>query len=563
MSLGVPVTIQDPSANLGTLNLVGRTIARRYQIQGRIGGGGMGDVYSARHVELGFMVAIKIMRADLAKERGFKERFYREAKAASSLEHRNSVRVLDYGQEPDGLVYLAMEYLRGRDLRSLLRDEGSLSDERIVDILGQTLAAISVAHARGIVHRDLKPENIMIVADDDDPQRDCIKVCDFGIAKVLPEASTTRHHHSRPDLTGGALIGTPDYMSPEQARGVGVDSRSDIYSIGVVLYRLLAGRTPFAGENALWLAAQHVTQEPLPPSRTNPNVNPRLEAICLRAMQKDPAARHASAKEMRAELRAAIAAPPQASSAGALAVDSSPSWVAAMDNEVVVPLHSNRPAIAGVVMGFLTIAAILTSIAFLKRHHGEPPTAEAPSLVTPGATEVAAGIPAPPLPPIASAAAATETSKNRAPPSPSKRSRFAKGSLRSAISAPRSGEGAAPAAIPTAPRDYSPNRALVSLGALTTERVKRDVLAQKLAELLPRLNDCYRDSLFVVGSPLGGTASLNLSIDAEGHAVTVVTTNDLPPFARCASRVLAPLALPREAVDSTGGVAEQVLKLIP
>ncbi len=168
-----------------SVTLVGRTIANRYCIEEHVGGGAMGDVYRARHVALGTELAVKIMRASIGNEAHFKERFYREAKAASLLEHANSVRVLDFGTEPGGLVYLTMEVLRGRDLLTVLQTEWPFDDARTVDILVQTLAAISTAHGHGMVHRDLKPENIIIVADADEAGRDIVNVCDFGIAKLV------------------------------------------------------------------------------------------------------------------------------------------------------------------------------------------------------------------------------------------------------------------------------------------------------------------------------------------------------------------------------------------
>src|SRR4051812_18556945 len=167
-------------------NLLGRVVAGKFTIEAPIGAGAMGEVFRARHVVLDTVIALKIMRPDIAKDPMFQERFYREAKAASRLDHPNSVRVLDFGVEPDGLVYIAMEFLHGRDLLSVLRDEWPLPDARIVDLLVQTLGAVSVAHELGIIHRDLKPENIMVsVGPDDDGQRPYhVKVCDFGIAKL-------------------------------------------------------------------------------------------------------------------------------------------------------------------------------------------------------------------------------------------------------------------------------------------------------------------------------------------------------------------------------------------
>ena len=226
--------------------LLGRVVAGKFTIEEHVGGGAMGEVFRARHIVLDTVIALKIMRQDIAKDAMFKERFYREAKAASRLEHPNSVRVLDFGVEPDGLVYIAMEYLHGRDLLAVLRDEWPFSDERIVDILVQTLAAVSVAHELGIVHRDLKPENIMVSvgADDDGARPYHVKVCDFGIAK-LNDPRGLQTDSGKALTSSGTLIGTPEYMSPEQSRGDPLDARSDLYSIGIVLYQLLVGRVPF------------------------------------------------------------------------------------------------------------------------------------------------------------------------------------------------------------------------------------------------------------------------------------------------------------------------------
>ena len=284
--------------------LLGRVVAGKFKIEDLVGSGAMGEVFRARHVTLDTMIALKIMRADIAKDAMFKERFYREAKAASRLDHPNSVRVLDFGVEPDGLVYIAMEFLHGRDLLSVLRDEWPIPDERIVDLLVQTLAAVSVAHDLGIVHRDLKPENIMVsVGHEDDGARPYhVKVCDFGIAK-LNDPRGFQTDGGKPLTSSGTLIGTPEYMSPEQARGDALDARSDVYAVGIILYQLLVGRVPFSAENALGVVLKQVTDEPVPPSKVRPGVNPRLEAICLRALKKSRDERYQSAKEMRRDLR--------------------------------------------------------------------------------------------------------------------------------------------------------------------------------------------------------------------------------------------------------------------
>ena len=189
---------------------LGRRIAGKYVLEAHVGGGAMGEVYRARHVTLDTKLAIKIMREDIARNPEFRERFLREARATSRLEHPNSVRVVDFGEESDGLVYLAMEFLDGRDLLTLLREDWPVPDARVVDLLAQTLSAVSVAHGLGIIHRDLKPENIMVLAShDDDGPRDLVKVCDFGIAKLTDPRAFRTDADGPPHTTSRAVVGTP------------------------------------------------------------------------------------------------------------------------------------------------------------------------------------------------------------------------------------------------------------------------------------------------------------------------------------------------------------------
>ncbi len=286
--------------------LIGRTLGQKYTIEALVGTGGMGCVYRARQVVLDKVVAIKVLHRELADEPRFIARFEREALSASRLDHPNSLRVLDFGSD-DGLLYIVMEYVAADDLLTLMNREWPLSDERIACILSQVLAALGVAHDLGIVHRDLKPENILVVSgtDDDGLPADVVKVCDFGVAKIEPRAEVTSTSFVRRLTVEGLAIGTPDYMSPEQARGESVDGRSDLYSIGVVLYHLLAGRAPFVADSPLGVALQHVSDDPVPPSRHR-DVHPSLEAVCLRALAKRPEDRFQSAREMRRALRGAI-----------------------------------------------------------------------------------------------------------------------------------------------------------------------------------------------------------------------------------------------------------------
>jgi eukaryotic-like serine/threonine-protein kinase len=288
-------------------DLLGRTIGGKFLIEAILGAGAMGVVYRARQTGLDKVVAIKVMHTGLAFDQTFAARFHREAKAASRLDHPNSIRILDFGQEPDGLLYIAMDYLDGRDLLEVITDEWPLSVERMVDILSQALSALAVAHDLGVLHRDLKPENIMVLraTRDDGRPGDLIKVCDFGIAKIIEtndledRAMPERANFS----TAGIVVGTPAYMSPEQARGETVDARSDVYAMGVILYQMLTMRVPFDAPTALSTLLRLLNEEPQLPSALSSRVNPELESVCLKAMSKKPADRYQGAREMRSALR--------------------------------------------------------------------------------------------------------------------------------------------------------------------------------------------------------------------------------------------------------------------
>jgi serine/threonine-protein kinase len=288
--------------------LLGRTIAGKFLVESYLGGGAMGAVYKARQIALDKDVAIKVLHGEHAGDAMFAARFQREAKAASKLDHPNSMRVLDFGQEPDGLLYIAMELLNGRDLFHVIVEDWPISTERTADIMTQALAALAVAHEMGIVHRDLKPENIMLMSgtDDEGHARDIVKVCDFGIAKFTdaPEARSTGGGQKL--TTQGIVVGTPEYMSPEQGKGETLDARSDLYSMGVLLYQLLTGRLPFDAETALGIVLKHVTEEAPPPRRLNPAADARLEAICLKAMRKKREERYQTARDMRVDLRVVL-----------------------------------------------------------------------------------------------------------------------------------------------------------------------------------------------------------------------------------------------------------------
>ncbi|MCY1044739.1 serine/threonine-protein kinase [Corallococcus sp. bb12-1] len=278
---------------------VGKTIASKYRVEALIGEGGMGKVYRARQLALDKVVVLKVLRHTLLSDERTVARFQREAKAASRLNHPNSISVLDFGQADDGALFIAMEYVSGQDLHQILSREWPLGEARVVRIAVQILNALSDAHGAGVIHRDLKPENIMVEQRRNEP--DFVKVLDFGIAKI------TDVQDEGPALTrAGFVCGTPEYMSPEQARGAVLDYRSDLYAVGVILYQLITGLLPFESDSAVGFATKHLTEEPPPPSRRRPEarISPGMERLILRVLSKDPDDRPANAAAFKAELLA-------------------------------------------------------------------------------------------------------------------------------------------------------------------------------------------------------------------------------------------------------------------
>ena len=278
-------------------------IGGRYRVEELLGRGGMAEVRKGTDVRLGRTVAIKRLRTDLASDSTFQARFRREAQAAASLNHPSIVSVYDTGEEPasDGSgvsqPYIVMEYVAGSTLRDVLKEGRKILPERALEITSGVLGALDYSHRAGIIHRDIKPGNVMLTRTGD------VKVMDFGIARAVSDASSTMTQTA-------AVVGTAQYLSPEQARGETVDSRSDVYSAGCLLYELLCGRPPFIGESPVAVAYQHVREQAAPPSRFDADLNTELDAIVMKSLAKDPAQRYESAGAMKSDIDRYLAGHP-------------------------------------------------------------------------------------------------------------------------------------------------------------------------------------------------------------------------------------------------------------
>ena len=271
----------------GPVPMNDQLLAGRYRLTQHLARGGMADVWEAADQLLQRRVAVKILHAAHASDPAFIHRFKREAMAAANLSHPNIVSLFDTGEQ-EGVRYIVMELVEGKTLRDVLREEGSIHPRRAAEIITEVAAALEVTHRGGLVHRDIKPGNIMLRGDGS------VKVTDFGIARAWDDSE---------ELTKtGAVIGTATYFSPEQAQGLAADSRSDLYSLGIVLYEILAGRPPFSGESPVSVAYQHVSEFAPAPSTINPDTPPELDAIVMRALEKGPADRYATAEAMREDL---------------------------------------------------------------------------------------------------------------------------------------------------------------------------------------------------------------------------------------------------------------------
>jgi serine/threonine-protein kinase len=304
----MPPVEQDP--NVTSLDpFPGRVIAGNFRIERLIGQGAMGNVYKAEQLSLGKAVAVKVLHAHLMDDEKLVGRFKREAKSASKLNHPNSIQIIDSGQDKDGTLYIAMELLDGRDLAQVIRDEFPISLPRVVRMMTQVMSALDEAHAQGVIHRDLKPSNIMLI--ERRGERDFVKVCDFGIAKAT--SSDGKDDDRQQMLTiQGLVCGTPEYMSPEQARAEVLDGRADLYSAAIILYQLVTGDIPFRADSPMGIVSRHLAETAIRPSERRPDlpIPKALDDLIMRGMEKDRQRRFETAVEFRAALEAIVSPMP-------------------------------------------------------------------------------------------------------------------------------------------------------------------------------------------------------------------------------------------------------------
>ena len=348
-------------------------LAGRYRIEEELGRGGMAKVFKGMDTVLGRPVAIKVLAPQFAEDANFVTRFRREAQAAARLNHPNLVGVYDTGSD-DGVYFIVMEYVEAKTLADYLAGGGRILPDRAIEIAASVCDALSMAHAHGIIHRDIKPANIMVTG------RGEVKVTDFGIARMLSGSDTLAQT--------AAVLGTASYLSPEQAQGRPVDQRSDLYSLGCVMYEMVTGRPPFTGDSAVVVASKHVLEQPIPPSKLNRDVLPGLEAVIMKALAKNPDNRYQDAEDLRADLeRARLGQHVQATP---LLPESAPTQVIAPSGPPTAVLPPTEPEQAGsrwwawVIVALLVLAGLgagLYLLATALLANGEARTIRVPSVI--------------------------------------------------------------------------------------------------------------------------------------------------------------------------------------
>ncbi len=601
--------------------MIGRNIAGKFLVQELLGGGAVGAVYKAYQKSIEKHVAIKVLHPELVREPSFVSRFEREAKAASLLDHVNLMRVVDYGRETDGLCYIAMELLEGRSLYQLLKEEGRLDPARIAGLLRQTLAGLAVAHDMGIIHRDLKPENIVVLSkvDDDARRVELVKVCDFGMAKmVTPEVDAGGPLSSEKLTSHGVVVGTPDYMSPEQGKGERLDARSDIYAVGVMLYQMLAQKLPFTAETPVATLLRHVIEEPIPPSEILKDVHPGLEAVCLRALAKHREDRFQTAREMRAELRTVMEA--RAGGLGGqarLALESIPDVFPPSDGRLLIPrppdsrargfgqapnshriravdaIRDDPPRHGWGTLGVVVACAALAvggGVAWKSRRAVARPV----STVTPAADVHAAGPSSAAAPSTTSVARpapedearpapADSHAPGRAVPPPaatlSGRSTPPRGDSVSAtgVTAPVPSGQFGVLTVPELPRlatrpepasgstahDRVPDPFGAATVAVIDVHAERATSADVVAALpKARFTQCYKKALVARGGAFSHEATLHLDLDPDGHVggASFATPAELRPLAECIANAVIGADVRHVSPGTTGADVHLALR---
>ena len=621
------MSVEAPDAGESAIDpLIGRTIGGKFVIERLLGAGAMGAVYRASQTALDRAVAIKVMHGELARDPMYAARFHREAKAVSRIDHPNLIRVLDYGQEGDGLLYIAMEFLDGRDLFTVIEEEWPLSHERIVDILSQTLSALAEAHAAGVLHRDLKPENIMLLRKkgEDGDAVDTVKVCDFGIAKIAEDAEATpapgKNPTSARKLTAaGLVVGTPGYMSPEQARSEPCDARSDVYAMGVILYQLLTRRLPFEGVTPLAIVVKALHEPPPPVDSFGPTAAPGLEPVCMKAINKAPADRYETAREMRAALRAAPVLKLQI----VIASNDRPSIVNAPTQlelsgpapstgarAVPAPTQGSRFWRAGGVFAGVAIAGLaLASASHLRSSAREastvssvaPPLSSPLAVVTAPSDTAPASPPAtappspPPMTPAPAAVVATSPAPATTPaarPAPLHHTKEpvavapdptpppAPTPIVSVVPpppdpppvvaapaptpAPAPPPPAAPVTPAPAPATFNLATARVEIGQARTNNAAATAgnVSRAITPFAARFTSCYRTSLGQATSAHEASATLHLESDDEGYVTSAHVNGQVPSdAARCIEALVTHAA--RIEVDTGTANADVTLTFRP